>query len=279
MFSVVKKSVAAVGVAVATVLLLSACMKFDVDLTVSGDDTVSGTVTVGLSKEMAALGEGQNEEGWSESEGSSGSGGSDGFSGLFADGPGVEEVPYEDEKFIGTSYTFKSVPLENFAVDESNTSKISIVREGDNLVTSGTFDMMGDATTGADGFSSDDALSSQVFETLGESAEMQISITYPGQVLETNGTVDGQTVTWTPKFGETLEMSAVVKAPQINWALLIGVGIGVLLIVLVAVGVVLFIVLRKKKRKHADATAAASTDRAVEGASEAPPEPGASTEN
>lgn len=258
MFSVVKKLVAALGVATATLLLLSACMKFDVNLTVNGDDTVSGSATIAMTKEMASVGEGQNDEGWVDPESTSDStsaDGSYGFSGLFSEGPGVEEAPYEDEKFIGTTYTFKNVPLENFAVDESNPSQISIVREGDKLITSGTLDLGGGmAAETTDGFSGSDDFSNQMFESLGESAEMKISITYPGQILETNGTVEGQTVTWTPKFGESLEMKAVVSAPPTNWAL-IGLFIGA--VVLVAAAVVVIIVLRRRKSKQSgDAEAA-----------------------
>lgn len=55
-----------------------------------------------------------------------------------------------------------------------------------------------------------------MLKSVSASAQMQVAITYPGEVLETNGVVSGKTVTWSPKFGEVTQINAVVKAPQTN---------------------------------------------------------------
>ena len=75
-------------------------------------------------------------------------------------------------------------------------------------------------------------------------AEMSISITYPGEILETNGVVDGQTVTWSPTFGKVTALDAIVKAPLTNYVPgLVGGGIAVLVIA----GLVTLLVLRRKR--------------------------------
>ena len=74
--------------------------------------------------------------------------------------------------------------------------------------------------------------------------DLHITITYPGNIVETNGTVDGQTVTWTPVYGEVNEINAVVDAPLTNPLLWVFIGAGVL--VLAAIVVAVLVVLRKK---------------------------------
>ena len=45
-----------------------------------------------------------------------------------------------------------------------------------------------------------------------ERVELYVPITFPGEVLETNGRVQGTTVTWRPVFGERTEITAVASA-------------------------------------------------------------------
>jgi hypothetical protein len=45
-----------------------------------------------------------------------------------------------------------------------------------------------------------------------DTAQLRIAITFPGEVLETNGQVDGTTVTWEPVFGERNVLTAVASA-------------------------------------------------------------------
>jgi hypothetical protein len=55
-----------------------------------------------------------------------------------------------------------------------------------------------------------------------------MSITLPGEIIQTNGKVDGQTITWTSSFGEKLELQAVAASPlagPINWLLIIGLAV------------------------------------------------------
>src|SRR5438093_561189 len=69
------------------------------------------------------------------------------------------------------------------------------------------------------------------------SSDIRISLTVPGAVTDSNGEVDGNTVTWRPKIGQRLEIHATASA--------IGSGSStssILLIGLIALGVIAVIV-------------------------------------
>jgi hypothetical protein len=131
-----RKSLALVGLAIVTAVALTGCIKFDVALTVSEKDTVSGQATVAVSKQLAAMGSGATS--------------SSSTNGLFTEGNGVTSVPFDDGSFVGSTYKFESVPLKDFGTKDSKSGQLTIVREGDNLVTSGTFDLSSASTADAD---------------------------------------------------------------------------------------------------------------------------------
>jgi hypothetical protein len=221
-----RRSLAVVGLAVATAVVLTGCIKFDVELTVTEKDTVSGQITTGMSKALIEMG------------GSSASSDS-GTSNLFPEGDGITEVPFDDGTFVGSTYQFDEVPLAAFSASDSTTGQIAIVRDGDNLITTGSFDL--GSSSSAD---ESDAMSMEMIKSMGESAQMKIAITYPGEIVSTNGVVDGKTVTWTPKFGETTVIEAVVTAPRFN-AVPVFIGIGIAAIV---IGAVVTLLLLRRKR-------------------------------
>lgn len=231
----VRKSFAVIGLALVTALSLTGCIKFDVALTVSDKDTVSGQATVAVSKQLASLG----EVGASTSN----------TSGLFAEGNGITSVPFDDGTFVGSTYKFESVPLTEFGTKDPKSGSLSIVREGDNLVTTGSFDLGSGSTADAD-----NPFAAAMLASVSPSAQMKVTITYPGEVIETNGVISGQTVTWTPKFGQVTKISAVAKSPLTNWTLIF-VLIGAAVVVVAAM--VVFFALRRKK---ASAAAMAKAD-------------------
>ena len=231
----VRKSFAVIGLALVTALSLTGCIKFDVALTVSDKDTVSGQATVAVSKQLASLGEGAAT--------------SSGTNGLFAEGNGITSSKFDDGSFVGSTYKFEAVPLTEFGTKDPKSGSLSIVREGDNLVTTGSFDLGSSASADAD-----NPFAAAMLASVSSSAQMKISITYPGEVIETNGVIEGKTVTWTPKFGEVTKINAIAKSPLTNWALIF-VLIGAA--VVIAAGVIVFVVLRRKK---ASAAAMAKAD-------------------
>src|SRR5450756_3192879 len=73
----------------------------------------------------------------------------------------------------------------------------SVVRDGDEFVVSGTLDM------------TEAAMGAESMPGLGDSFDIKIAMTFPGKVTEHNGELSGNTVTWTPVYGEVNELSLI----------------------------------------------------------------------
>lgn len=173
--------------------LLGACLKLDMDLEVSADDTVDGSVVFALDKELLEL-SGQSLEDVLGTEVP-----------VPTEAEGVSAEPYEDDEFAGQEFTFDGVPLQQFNQSE-DAEQLQIVREGDVFRVTGVLDLSG--ATGATGLSGFGEGLAEAFE----GAELRVRISFPGDVSESNGDVDGNTVTWEPRVGERLELRATASA-------------------------------------------------------------------
>lgn len=205
-------------------LLLSGCFKIDADFTVNADETVDGTMIVAIDKEtrdmFSSMGEGSTaDEDLVDLDD-------------LPEGADVEE--YDDGDFVGQEITFEGVGFDELMsgtdTDGEVTDEWSLSHEDGELTFDGTFDL-----TNQD----------EEFDTtaLMKGAEISISMEFPGDVGETNGEVDGNTVTWTPEVGETNEMHAVAAdEPGFPYGLVAGLVIGFLLIA----GLVAFVVLSRR---------------------------------
>lgn len=171
--------------------VLTGCLKFTMDLEVSPQDTISGVAVVALSNELGGFTEG--------AEGGS----------PFADTDGVTESEFDDGSFVGTQYEFSDLPIEQLSLDDDS-SELRIQRDGDNLVVSGSLSFEDEQSGGSTG--DDFGFGQAVFD----SADIRISIKFPGEIRETNGEIDeaSNTITWHPQFGEPNELSAVVYSPK-----------------------------------------------------------------
>jgi phosphatidylinositol mannoside-binding LppM-like protein len=176
-------------------LLLSACLKLDMDLQVSEDNTVSGSIIFGVNKQLIELTGGSVEDFL----------GTD--SPLPSDAEGVTTEPFEDDEFIGQRFVFDSVPLAQLS--SGGPDELRITREGDTFNVIGALDLAAGVTgaTGATGLSGFPGA-----EQFLQGAQLKIKITFPGPVTDTNGEVDGNTVTWVPVVGERLELRATASA-------------------------------------------------------------------
>jgi hypothetical protein len=229
----------------ALALLLSACLKLDMDLEVSSDDTVSGTVIFGVQKELLDL-----------------TGGSiDDIIGTDSPLPeGIEGVTvedYEDDEFAGQQFTFDAVPLAEFNMGESE-EELRIERQGDTFVVSGVLDLSTGVTGTTGGLDPEQFL---------QGAQLRVRITFPGEVTSSNGQVDGNTVTWEPEVGERLELQATASAidsggsSNLTMWLIIG---GAILLAIIVIAVVL-----SQRRKRPPAAGDGAAPEAVT----APPSP------
>lgn len=231
---------------VLTVFALSGCLKMDADIEVHEDATVSGEMTMAMSKEMVKMLDSLAEEfGGDDAQESDDD--ADEADGEFFDSDeipaGARVEPYEDDRFIGQKMTFSKITVDELnqsaeTGDDTDESDWTLVRQGDEFI----FESVAD-------FGSEDAAEASAdemdlgFDKLLEDSEIRISVTFPGEVVEATGEIDGNTVVWTPQFGEKVTLRAVAKAEGgTNWLLVAGAGVGVL----VLLGVALLFAMRRK---------------------------------
>ncbi len=174
------------ALAVVALLVLSGCVRMDMDLTLSEDDTASGTVVVAFSDRLAEAMEVEPRELWEQGSGE-----------LAGELPeGATEEPYAEDGYTGGRYTFDGQPIGE--IGGLGGEELSITREGDEYVVTGTMDLTDD--TGE--------LESAPQELVDE-FDVRVAVTFPGEVVETDGEVLGtNTVEWRPAVGERTEMRA-----------------------------------------------------------------------
>jgi len=242
-----------IGAFAALALLLTGCIKLNMNLGINDDNTISGTIQFGVDKQLLEL-SGQNAEDLLGSD-----------SPFPSNAPGVTVKPFDDGEFAGQEFTFEAVPLEEFnsggfagATGLSGVSGVTgssdalnIQRQGDTFVVSGALDLSS-GLSGATG-----PFGGSGGADLFKSADIKIAFTFPGEVIQApGGQIDGNTVTYVPKFGERLEINATGSAVDNGQAqdvtggddgsnLLLYIIIGAAVVVLL---VVLFLVLRGRNK-------------------------------
>jgi hypothetical protein len=268
-----------VGAFVALAVLLTGCIKLNVDLGINADDTVNGTIVLGVQKELLEL-TGQSAEDLL------------GDADLIPTGAtGVVVEPFEDDEFVGQQIIFEDLPIAEFNADALGASgatgisgvtgaggdTLNIAREGETFVVTGVLDLSSGLSGATGPFAGTGG--AQLFEN----ADIQISITFPGEVVQANGEVDGNTVTYVPEFGERLEINATGSAIDNGQAadvvggsdsflplLLIIAGVAVVLLVII------FLVVRSRSNKDGGAgTSTGLGEPAPVATPVAPPQPGA----
>lgn len=188
-------------------LALSGCMKMDGDFTVNPNDTVDGTVIIGVSKQVASMvGDKASPQQFSN----------------LPEGATAEK--WSNDTYTGTEITYDNVALADFRENAggSGADQLSITHEGSEYVLDGAVDMTTAGSTGDNQFA--EQMASQALA----SADMQMRFTFPGEVVETNGQVseDGRTVTFELKPDDRNKMRVVAKdGGDVPW-LPIGIGLG-----------------------------------------------------
>jgi hypothetical protein len=236
----------AVGV---LVLALAGCVRFQADLTLNPENTVDGSIVVAVlvsedtdeAREQAVAAASQIE---SELLGS------------LRDASGVTTSEYNEDDYLGSLITFDDVALDAFSGQGDDALKIE--RDGDDYLFTGALDFSGEATPSEDTEGDDN---------------LTVVVTFPGEVTEHNGELNGTTVSWTTSVEQRLEMSARGAATPAGPPILLIVGIALAVLVVIAVVVAVLLFLRARAKKAAvGAPAGVPVDGApVDGASPTAP--------
>ncbi|SCG42670.1 hypothetical protein GA0070614_1000 [Micromonospora coxensis] len=237
-----------VAVCLALVATLAGCMQLHVGLTVHADDTVDGQLLLTAEKRLLTTRNRTVQVGFAELR-----------QNMPSLPPGEESV-YENPTHYGSLIDYRRTPLADFRSDSLN-----LVRDGDLL----RFHLSLDPRKYGGKVAEQDPRNQALFL---QSASFEISVTFPGRVIDSNGAVTGRSVTWKvgPGRDKPTELRAVAEAPPpatptaagpggaattdddggVPW-LVVGVGLGVVLL-LAAVGVV--VLLRRRRGAAAPAT-------------------------
>lgn len=171
---------------IASALLLSACVKMDVDLTLNSDDTATGTMLLAVSDQAAEA------AGMTAAE-------------LFAevDSEELREGTTEVQDYAEDGFTGKRYVFEGSALNELSDETMQISRVGDEFVVDGSLPL-----TAKEMGMTGEELSNPAVKPLLDTFDVNITIAFPGAVSESNGTIDGNTVTWSAKVGAENKLTA-----------------------------------------------------------------------
>jgi hypothetical protein len=222
-----KRLITSIVAASIVLLATTGCVKLDMELNVSANDTVSGSATIAFSKELVEYAKNNGGDTSAlESEG------------MFESQPGVTVEEYSDEKFMGTTYRFVSVPLDKFAAANDSTS-LKITRDGDNLVVSGELDSSG---------GNDDLTSAQTnpfTKAFFDGSSVTVAVTLPGEIKSTNGVQTGNKIVWEVPIGEKVTFEAVSYSPKGIDPVVIYLIVGALAVIVIAGVLVVFLKRRR----------------------------------
>jgi hypothetical protein len=188
-------------------VLTTACFRAEIDLTVSADNTVSGTAL--LAYERAGLQELDRDAQDVQDEL---------LSDLELDAPaGMSCEAWDDDEYIGARCALERVTFDDLSLTDTFQQEIVLVREGDRIRLFAAINLSDVPVGNAE---------------LIDAFDVQIRVTFPGPVIsQGKGQVDGQTVTWSLPPGEETEIRAVAEAGPGANEVPLGPAIGVLLAV------------------------------------------------
>ena len=208
----------AILAAAAVILLLSGCVRFQAQLTVTQDNVLHGEVVV-----ASIIGDGDQavedaKERAAEIEEK-----------LLPDLSGVDGVTrseYNRDGYAGSSFTLENTPLQAINSD-SDRGSLHLKRDGETFVFDGVINFSPD---------SDEAPPKDADES-----NIEVAITFPGAVTEHNGKLNGTEVSWNTSYEGSLDMHAVASAEPTGPATWVWVvsgiaGLVVLVAVIIAVG-------------------------------------------
>ena len=209
------RPLATAAIATAALLTLTGCFRLDLDLAVDADDVVSGTIVTAVDTEaleelstmFADLEDAFPED---EADGDTGAEGpaddfpdvegladSDELSAetvesLEAQGAQVTVTEYAEDGFAGDEVSFTDLPLAGLTeafTDADGEQLLEITRDGDTYQMTMVLDLS--EAAGEESVEEMDPAALGMREP-----EARVSVTLPGRIVEANGEIDENTVTW-----------------------------------------------------------------------------------
>jgi hypothetical protein len=178
---------------VALALLTGGCVKADVSLIVHPDDQVDGSIVMAIDRGFAPPG-GQPPDALLDQVSQRV------FHGTAT---GSHEEPYADPEYVGRRVTIEGMSLLDFNRGTGD-GGLKIVHQG------GEFRLSGSVNT-ADLAPAPGQSPTETSDRIARTFDVVIRVTFPGAVTRANGQVSGDTVTWRPRLGQLLVLSAVAN--------------------------------------------------------------------
>jgi hypothetical protein len=188
-----RSAIRIIGVATLA-LVCTSCLKVDLAMRLHTDDTVDGTMTYAVSRNLLTLTNSSPEALLDQV--ASGQ--------PLPSGVDYQTTEYADDTFVGKTLTFDGADIAAFQQGGIGGETLSIRRVGDTFQVSGEVDLTASSTgplqPGA--------------AQLARDMQLRLEITFPGPVQEqSGGTITGpNTVTWTPTYGTKTEITATGSA-------------------------------------------------------------------
>ena len=169
-----------------TLLALTGCVRAQVDLTVTENRTVEGTVLLAWDKGFLEQVDRDPAEAQQEI-----------LDDLTDDAPdGMTCEAWEEAEFIGSACVLDGVSLDDINEAEAFDQRLTLLVAGDDVVLSAVVDLDEVPTDNPD---------------LLDTFDVSVRFTFPGRVSDASGSIDGTSVTWEPQPGERTELLATAE--------------------------------------------------------------------
>ncbi|MEH0846031.1 DUF3153 domain-containing protein [Micromonospora sp. CPCC 205711] len=180
-----------VALCLALVALLTGCMQLNLGLTVNADDTIDGQLL--LTAEKSLLSSRNKNVGAAFAE----------LRENIPTLPAGEETLYQDDRYYGAQINYRRTPLKNFTSES-----VKLVRDDDLY----RFSLPLDPKKYGGKVAEQNPQNQQLFM---QTMSFEISVTFPGRVIGTNGTIRGRSVSWKvpAQRDKPTELWAAAEAP------------------------------------------------------------------